>query len=130
MFPDHHSTTKTMNTLTAVLFLICVSSVHLANLVCGPQACMTVKCGIPLECRHITAQVPEVNDPKIHAHPQDEHRYRIIPKGGYCGCCDLCQKLLRENEHCSLIASTGMASSAVCDDDLKCDHQKLICVKA
>lgn len=86
-----------MNTLSSAVFLLvvcAVTSVHLAELkpVCRPDACFTVKCGIPPECRNITAPI---NDPKKD-HLHDVPRYRIIRHGGYCGCCDLCQTLLRK----------------------------------
>lgn len=92
-----------MNTLRTAVFLlvVCVlTSVYLAEVkrACGPNACMTVKCGIPPECRNITAQLPDINKPKKdEVHPQEKPRFRIIPHGGYCGCCDLCQKLLRKS---------------------------------
>ncbi|KAH9402570.1 hypothetical protein TYRP_016100 [Tyrophagus putrescentiae] len=121
-----------MKTLIAVCLFAFFGSVYLNSdfeLICPPNTCMHVKCGIPPECRNITVHLPDINGPKVHAHSENQ-RYRIIPRGGYCGCCDLCQKLLRENEQCPLTASTGMASSEVCNDGLKCDPQKLICVKA
>ena len=72
-----------------------------SEIVCQPNVCQTVKCGIPAECRHIP--FPELHQDANHkiqvVTPVDQHRYRIIPRGGFCGCCALCQKLLGKSSY-------------------------------
>jgi hypothetical protein len=95
--------------LLSILGLLALSS-HALAIVCQANACDTVRC----------AAVTEENcDGKV------------VPNGGYCGCCDACRSILKEGESCfALLIQGPTPPSVICDDGLVCNFNTRQCEKA
>src|ERR1700692_16949 len=75
IFTEH---SDTMNSLLIVLVLTVAVSCSYANIRCLPGVCDRVKC----------------EDSLVKQNCEVENGYKFKPKGGFCGCCALCVKVL------------------------------------
>lgn len=71
----------------AVLFLAFLAAVPsaLEAAMCSHEMCLK------MPCLNIKVEMCE----QIHG-PSEDHTYRVLPHGAFCGCCPSCQKILSE----------------------------------
>ncbi|GFS99695.1 uncharacterized protein NPIL_672711 [Nephila pilipes] len=90
-----------------ILLLVLVSIAVADAAVCRKDTCSTVRCKAA-ECK------------------KDEI---FVEKGGYCGCCDACRKIIKEGESCPL-ELRGVPPTSQCEEGTTCMEvdNKRICV--
>ncbi|XP_076455753.1 uncharacterized protein LOC143290288 [Babylonia areolata] len=95
---------------TTMLRLILVSlAVACASaMVCLPHSCDTV------ECQEVTAE--------------NCVEGTIVKNGGWCGCCDRCQRQLKEGDNCFMnMILLGLPADVQCGPGLVCDSHTFTC---
>ncbi|CAL1275931.1 unnamed protein product [Larinioides sclopetarius] len=100
----------TPNMIKYILLLTLVVAVAQCLLVCPKHYCDKVECEDLSSCRA-------------------ENGYRVKEKGGWCRCCDLCVKVIGENEPCSPPIEMGVIFTSECAEGLHCPPEIGRCVR-
>ncbi|KAH3829606.1 hypothetical protein DPMN_102833 [Dreissena polymorpha] len=54
----------------------------------------------------------------------------VRPKGGVCGCCDVCITQLAEGDNCRAMMMLGVPADSECASDLTCDIETFTCKRS
>ncbi|KAK0067480.1 saxiphilin [Biomphalaria pfeifferi] len=93
------------NMIKAALLVVMATVAINEAIVCLPNYCDNVQCEAITTCDG-----------------------RIISRGGFCGCCDICKKVLNPGDNCFQMLFRGVPSTVMCPDNYHCDAVTTKCI--